>query len=788
MKNRFILFILLLISFNIVAQNLKFKPYIQDVNSTSISILWETDIADDSIIEFGLTNTLGTFVNGNSIVSNGNSQIHTVTINSLERFTTYFYRVKTNAITSEIFKFKTSPFASDNESFRIIAMSDMQQDSSHPNKFNEIIHNGIIDYLSAEFGGELTDNLALVMISGDLVDNGNNFASWENTFFEPAEDLFSQIPVYPVLGNHENNSTYYFKYFKLPENGTATFEEHWWYKDYGNVRIIGLDSNNGYRIQEQLNWLNDVLNDTCADNNIDFVFAEIHHPFKSELWTPGELDYTGDVITHLEQFTTNCSKPSIHFFGHTHAYSRGSSRDHKHLWINAATAGGAIDNWGEFPNTDYDEFSVSQDNYGFVSVDVINDDGDPRIVIKRISRGDQDVIIDNEITDNITIRLNPSTVNIPTAIFPINEEIIPECVILKASNFSSPNTTAEHGQSHWQVSLNENDFSLPVAESWKNFENWYFEVDTQANDNLTDEKIIGLNENQTYYWRVRYRDKEFNWSDWSTSTEFTTGDSMASDNLLINAGAENDLANWNIVEGVVEAVTDNECDGIAPHSGLKYFAVGGLCEHSEVGRLTQDIDVSSFSGLIDNGDYYANFGGYLANFNGSDLPEMRLVFLNAAALEIETSTTLSSLISNWTLYIESVNIPVQTRTIRLELKGTRNSGTDNDSYFDDLFVSIGFDSNCSTVSVSNQTFSSHKKLKVNPNPIINKGTISLKSQDYSNLKLYIIDSNGSKVKCPIKYNDDEIIIEKGNLKSGIYFFWLRSNGNVIGNGKFIVAD
>ena len=74
------------------------------------------------------------------------------------------------------------------------------------------------------------------------------------------------------------------------------------YKDYSNVRIIGLDSNWGYQIDEQLDWLDGILNLACDDDNIDFVFAELHHPHKSELWLAGETDYTGEVISRMEAF------------------------------------------------------------------------------------------------------------------------------------------------------------------------------------------------------------------------------------------------------------------------------------------------------------------------------------------------------------------------------------------------------------------------------------------------------------------------------------------------------
>jgi len=633
----------------------------------------------------------------------------------------------------------------------------------------------------------LIDNLALVMIPGDLVSNGNNYGSWENTFFSPSENLFTQVPVYPVPGNHENNSAYFFQYFKLPENGTAGFEEHWWYKDYGNVRIVGLDSNGAFAGEAQLAWLEDVLDSTCASDSIDFVFAQLHHPHKSELWTPGESNYTGEVIDLMEQFSTDCGKPSIHFFGHTHGYSRGDSRDHKHLWINAATAGGAIDNWGEFPNADYEEFSVSQDEYGFVSVEV-TDDEDPTIVIKRISRGDQDVIKDNELTDSLIIKLNPSVVNVPTPVFPIDEEIIPECVTLMAEEFSAPDDAALHGQSHWQVSTSATDFSNPAAESWKHFENWYFEENTQAQDDLTDEDIIGLAENTAYWWRVRYRDRELNWSDWSEPTGFMTSESMALPNLLINEGAEDSLANWVILEGVVEALTDGVCNGISPNSGNQYFAVGGLCEHSEVGRCIQDVDVTAYADSIDLGDFSANFGGFLSNFSGTDLPEMNLVFLDETGFELGTSNTLSTLNASWTMLSEWTIIPAQTRTIQFALKGTRNGGTDNDSYFDDLFLKVGTENiNCGDVtSVVNRPISRITTFSVYPNPMDTAGTISIADASARGIKLFLVDAKGAKVNSQVNYQTDKIVIEKGNLEAGTYFFFIRELGVVIGKGKLII--
>lgn len=781
-------FVLFVFLSHLIAQNITIQPYLQDVEPHAAFILWETDGNEESIVEWGLTTGLGNEVSGIAYPSNGGALIHEVQLQDLERFTKYYYRVKTGTAVSEIFHFKTPPFAGDQNNFRIVALSDMQKDNSQPDKFREIVEDGVIDYLENLYGEDLTDHLALVMIPGDLVVDGNNFNQWRNDFFTPSEKLWRHVPVYPVLGNHENNASFYFTYFKLPENGTPGYEEHWWYKDYGNLRIIGLNSNGPFNNADQLTWLDNLLDETCAADSIDFVFAQLHHPHKSELWTPGESGFTGEVITRIEQFTTDCEKPSIHFFGHTHGYSRGQSRDHKHLWINVATAGGAIDNWGEFPNFDYEEFSVSQDEYGFVVVEV-EDGNDPKLTIKRISRGDQDQIINNQLTDSLVVSKSFVDVSVPSPIYPVEVEVVPECVTLQADAFDTSGGLSAHGQSHWQVTTFQNGFDNPVAESWKNFENWYFDIDTQAGDDLTDEVVLGLEPYTSYLWRVRYRDKAFNWSEWSDPVSFTTGATTVSPNLLSNPGAESELENWTITQGIVEALTSQVCAGIDPYNGERYFAVGGLCEHSEVGIAVQDIDVSMFVDSIDTGQFAANFGGYLSNYGGDDLPEMRLLFFDDNGGILGESEVLSTLNNSWTYFSAWVDIPVLTRTIQMELKGTRNAGTDNDSYFDDLFVKVGTEVlDCSPIVSLNDPYLSYiAPLKIAPNPIDTYTRVFIPDiRDKENLSLHIVSLDGRKINSnPVKH-DNYFELERGNLSAGTYIVWMRNTFRVIGTAKFVI--
>jgi hypothetical protein len=459
--------------------------------------------------------------------------------------------------------------------------------------------------------------------------------------------------------------------------------------------LIGLDSNVGYRNQTQLDFLQDALDDACDDTAIDFVFAQLHHPHLSELWTPGELDYTGDVIALLEEFSTTCGKPSIHFFGHTHGYSRGQSRDHQHLWVNAATAGGAIDGWGEFPQYDYEEFTVSWDDWGFVLVEV-EAGADPSVLLTRVSRGDAVQPLDNVVNDEVQLRLFNAPPQTPFGQKP-SGTVGAACSTLTASGFADPDGDPQ-GASQFQIATDCGDFGSPVLDRWIQHENWFFDVDTQAGDDLTDLDFAPLEPDTDYCWRVRYRDRGLVWSDWSTPLPFVTGPdtSTTSDDLIVNGGAEDGELGWTTEVGALESVTDGACNGISPHAGDRYFAVGGICDDHAVGRAYQEIDLTTWATEIDAGDALVAYGAWMSSYGGNDVPSMYVTLYDDTGALLDTSPVLAQRSGTWNAFSTRHPIPAGARSARVVLEGERNAGSDNDSYIDDVWmrVSTGYDTGC----------------------------------------------------------------------------------------------
>ena len=692
MKNKLYIYLLFVLNF-LFSVEVVVNPYLQSATPNSIKILWETDSESQTIVEWDTQPFLTQNTSGFSFSNYENSKIHTVQLINLTPNTRYYYRIVIGNYESysDLYDFITPPEPSSESSFKIIAMSDMQRDNSNPNKFDEIIHDGVIDYMSEEHSDDLAEELAMVLVTGDLVVTGSSYSQWQNHFFKPSEDLFSYVPLYPVFGNHEQNTNYFLNYFDLPENGTEEYDEHWYYTDYSNLRVIGLDSNSEYRIQEQLDWLEETLLDACSNENIDFVFAQLHHPHKSELWTPGEINYTGDVIELMENFTEQCEKPSIHFFGHTHGYSRGQSKDHEHLWVNVATAGGAIDHWGEYPQEDYSEFTVTQDEWGFVLVDVEAGDN-PQFKLKRISRGNEETFRDNELRDEILVRLNNLLPDTPIGL-DLETPQNPEFVTLTASNFTD-NDGDEAMAAEWNVYHECNLDMEPIVSKFVNMENWYYDENTQESIELTQVTVSGLSPNTNYCWSVRYRDTSLGWSNWAEISEFETGESQYSENLILNPGGELGTSLWTVTQGYMESLPEYECDGIEPHTGNYYFIVGALCNTVTYSEAYQIVDLTDYRECIEDGLAYIDYGGYLSNWGGDDHPEMKIAFFNENGAQIQETDILDTYNSSWTLLRNEQQIPENTHYVKMILMGTRYAGDDNDSYFDDLFLRVWQNQTC----------------------------------------------------------------------------------------------
>jgi len=74
------------------------------------------------------------------------------------------------------------------------------------------------------------------------------------------------------------------------------------------------------------------------------------------------------------------------------------------------------------------------------------------------------------------------------------------------------------------VTTTAGDYANPAVNAWGNrtrFQNIWQDRDTQAGVDIASYPV-NLAPDQTYFWRVRYRDEHFDWSEWSEEVSFAT--------------------------------------------------------------------------------------------------------------------------------------------------------------------------------------------------------------------------------------------------------------------------
>lgn len=152
-----------------------------------------------------------------------------------------------------------------------------------------------------------------ILHAGDVVEHP--FRKYWDHLFVSLSDALLRAPFLPVLGNHERGSRSYYEQFDLPPGG-GRFEERWWAFQWGDIIVVGLDSNatRPTELLEQADWLREHL---AQDYLHKFVI--FHHPVFSSraswslsspglaaLWHPIFVEYGVDIV----------------FNGHAHNYER----------------------------------------------------------------------------------------------------------------------------------------------------------------------------------------------------------------------------------------------------------------------------------------------------------------------------------------------------------------------------------------------------------------------------------------------------------------------------------
>ena len=166
-------------------------------------------------------------------------------------------------------------------------------------------------------------NPAALILLGDMVSNGSDIKEWDylHNLLKPI--VSQDIPVIPVLGNHEYWGDNTIALNNARQNFPVFQKSHWYSKIYGDIVFIILDSNR-YDLMEdnwtrERRWFENALNYYDSNGDIKGIIVCLHHPpYTNSL-------VTGDNIDVQEAFVEpflESQKTLAMISGHAHTYER----------------------------------------------------------------------------------------------------------------------------------------------------------------------------------------------------------------------------------------------------------------------------------------------------------------------------------------------------------------------------------------------------------------------------------------------------------------------------------
>lgn len=607
----FVCFLLLNLS---ISQTL--HPYLQNVTPNSIYINWKTSSNSETIVEYGSIDTnLNVTVTGNTNILTdvgypGNYYYHSAKLTNLSPNTKYYYRIKTGSEVSNVFSFKTLPnpgeAATADGHIRFLIMGDNQL-KSEP-RYDSLV-SAAKRKIKEKWGSTLSpdDNISMTFMVGDQVDVGT-LDHYENVHFKKNRALSGYLPIQTTVGNHETYGTLgmnsYYSHFYMSElsyHGIVSNSENYYAQQAGNVLFISLSSE--HTGTAQYNWLQQVLTTAKNDSTIDWIFSLSHRPYQAE-------QYVGDISNWVREtavpLLTTTDKYIMHIGAHHHLYHRGQLKNTP--TYNIISGGTAWDQyWSMSTEKDFEDVQKTISNwmYQIIDIDVINGKMD----VESYSIGSIYKWKNNQLMDEFHRYKNKTKPNKPsiTNIFTAPTQLP---ITLTGSSFSS-NESELLNTSQFVISKFQ-DFNVIEKEVYRDYENLFGKYATQRDStvdvnlgvDITKIEILSNTlDNGRYYAKLRYRDRNLEWSDWSDVITFDIVNSNTGlTSLSLDSSTNTYATNQTIKVNYINApIGNNTWIGIYKDGQTPGLVSSQLWQYSN-GSSSGTINFSS--GLANSGRYF----------------------------------------------------------------------------------------------------------------------------------------------------------------------------------------
>jgi hypothetical protein len=262
---------------------------------TTIDIQWRSNLAGtEGLVKYwesGKTDTISLAsevieLYDRLVYNDSKVHRHTVQLTGLTPGTKYEYLVEVSGQRSEVQTFTT---ASDDNTFSFIWFGD----THHSDLWGELLQKAEISH----------PEVAFYSIAGDIVSHGLYRNEWDDIFGYSA-DVFSEKPLMPVPGNHDNQdglgNRLYYDLLSYPMNGPEGVDKESTYSFvYKNALFLMIDATQAN--ESMTAWIDTQL----RSSNEKWKFAMFHfppynweHPYPDiqEQWCPIFDKYHVDLV------------------------------------------------------------------------------------------------------------------------------------------------------------------------------------------------------------------------------------------------------------------------------------------------------------------------------------------------------------------------------------------------------------------------------------------------------------------------------------------------------------
>lgn len=538
-RSLYLFLLLIIMTFPADSRAQTVKPYLQAARPNSIYVNWKTAEGMEPVVRFGLRpHALNRSVKGSTVnLEPRDTSYHTpyhyheAKLTELMPATGYYYQVTSGPQeTSAVHYFRTPPTVGKSTGkLRFIALGDHQV-LNYKNKpyakFDELV-SAAKAKAEEVFGKPLARHVNLILNDGDQVDVGK-LEHYEKLHFAKSSPLSHELPIITAVGNHETyGKSYagggieaYKDHFVLDDDfsygGVSSGTERYYTYQMGNVLFVVMDTED--RSDEQLSWVARTVNYATTDPAVGWIISIGHRPYQAEQYSDDYSAWYAEKAAPLLQTT---GKFALHIAGHHHLYARGQFKDYPayHI-ISGGTAWPQY--WGDSKKEDdRPETQGSWSNFAYQLIEIDNDRNE--MWVRSYTIGSLMTRKDNVLLDEFRYRLGGVRPARPA--LSLNQTT--EAITFNGSPFRSP-VGQKLNSTEFQISA-QADFSNLLISEFRHTDNWYGPVSgtTDETENIGEGAAI-VNyqlpadelEPGNYFVRVRYRDDNLGWSNWSEILPF----------------------------------------------------------------------------------------------------------------------------------------------------------------------------------------------------------------------------------------------------------------------------